>query len=179
MYDYWFYYDYIHSDEWKEKSARIREKQRGICHLCGKQDKLQAHHLTYIRLGKEKDSDLVGLCDNCHTKVSFLIKSYRASYAYYEEALAWSWHDAVMLKKIPHDEPCILCNADKELDTSYDVSTILKDLMSTCENCRWEVFSLSAKHRAQYCPHDVSLAYGLRDAKRNAKFRNSERESNS
>ena len=169
----WSYLDYIHSEEWRKKSARIKDKQKSVCRLCGKRENLQTHHLTYIRLGNEKEDDLVGLCEDCHTKIHFLVESYRMAYARYAEALRWSWRDAVRIKTMPYSGFCMLCNVNKDLDTTYDASSILQDLMSICEACRWVVFASAVKYRAQYYPYNVSLAYGLRDAKRNAKYKKS------
>jgi hypothetical protein len=172
MHDYWYYHDYIHSDKWKAKASVVKKLQGNICHLCGMEGNLDAHHKTYVRLGNELREDLVGLCNSCHSKIHFLVEHYCRSYASYEEALRWSWQDAVMLGSIPYEESCILCGDTQNLSTSYNVDHVLDDLMNICEKCRWQVFAKSAHYRAQFCPHNVSLAYGLREAKRTAKLRN-------
>jgi 5-methylcytosine-specific restriction endonuclease McrA len=40
-----------------------------ICEKCQSAINLNLHHLTYTRLGKEKLSDLITLCQSCHTKL--------------------------------------------------------------------------------------------------------------
>lgn len=59
------YYDYIQSEEWTEKSRAEREKNPN-CSLCNRKGVLHVHHRTYVRLGSEKDGDLVVLCEDCH-----------------------------------------------------------------------------------------------------------------
>ena len=36
------------------------------CENCDERSSLQVHHLTYARLGREIDEDLVVLCRMCH-----------------------------------------------------------------------------------------------------------------
>lgn len=60
------YYTYIKSQEWKDvaSAARIRAEYR--CQICYETGKLSVHHRTYIRLGRERDTDLTVLCSRCH-----------------------------------------------------------------------------------------------------------------
>jgi hypothetical protein len=63
------YHEYIQSREWKEKAKLVKARAHMRCEYCGMKGNgytLQAHHLTYERLGREKMSDLVCLCDDCH-----------------------------------------------------------------------------------------------------------------
>lgn len=63
------YYTYIQSDEWKEKSDAAKERAGWHCQLCSKHtEKLNTHHNTYDRLGRERESDLIVLCERCHEK---------------------------------------------------------------------------------------------------------------
>ena len=59
------YYEYINSPRWKNRAKRIKEKA-GCCSVCKSVHNLNVHHLTYERLGREKKSDLVVLCRDCH-----------------------------------------------------------------------------------------------------------------
>ncbi len=59
------YAKYIVSPEWMRRAAALKLK-RGACEDCGESEGLQVHHLTYQRLGYERDSDLLVLCDDCH-----------------------------------------------------------------------------------------------------------------
>lgn len=49
-------------------NLRRDEYMRGktYCECCGAPGSLQAHHLTYERIGRELDEDLVAVCDQCH-----------------------------------------------------------------------------------------------------------------
>ena len=63
------YEDYLNSIEWKQKAEDIKFDRDFRCQLCnvsGYVKLLHVHHNTYERLGKEKDSDLIVLCCDCH-----------------------------------------------------------------------------------------------------------------
>ena len=45
---------------------RVPSRKDKACEACGYSRKLQVHHKTYERLGKERNSDLVLLCRDCH-----------------------------------------------------------------------------------------------------------------
>lgn len=59
------YRAYLQSRVWKVRAARA--KRWGFCQRCGAESPtLDAHHLTYERLGAERPSDLIALCRRCH-----------------------------------------------------------------------------------------------------------------
>jgi hypothetical protein len=60
------YYDYIQSEEWREKADRAKWRAGMRCQLCNRHGTLNAHHRTYERLGHELDEDLIVLCRDCH-----------------------------------------------------------------------------------------------------------------
>lgn len=61
------YYEYLQSEEWKEKRYQKIRKVGRICERCGRRCKRpHIHHKTYVRLGNEKMSDLEVLCPICH-----------------------------------------------------------------------------------------------------------------
>lgn len=60
------YQEYLRSEEWKEKRQIILERDQRWCQLCGDEDDLRVHHLTYNRVGGEALFDLVTLCSHCH-----------------------------------------------------------------------------------------------------------------
>lgn len=61
------YRDYLQTPEWKRKAADHRKRGGYRCQVCNSnQDRLNIHHRTYERLGREQVSDLVCLCENCH-----------------------------------------------------------------------------------------------------------------
>lgn len=66
---YFGYANYLKSQHWALTRSRIIQNHP-YCEMCKSADKpLQVHHLSYKRLGKEKDSDLTPLCDECHVAV--------------------------------------------------------------------------------------------------------------
>lgn len=62
------YQEYLDSFEWQTTKERILLKRGKRCQVCGSQEEIHIHHLTYERLGCEKDEDLMVLCEPCHTK---------------------------------------------------------------------------------------------------------------
>lgn len=71
----YIYERYISSPEWKKKREKALKsahyKGKYWCQDCGwnfKVDQLEVHHLTYERLGKERDTDLIVVCSRCHKK---------------------------------------------------------------------------------------------------------------
>lgn len=60
------YAAYLLSEIWKEKRERVLIFWDHKCALCYSGTKLQVHHRTYERLGREKITDLLPLCENCH-----------------------------------------------------------------------------------------------------------------
>lgn len=60
------YQEYLQSDVWKEKAKNERQKNPN-CSLCNRKGMLHVHHRTYVRLGNEKEGDLIVLCDECHS----------------------------------------------------------------------------------------------------------------
>lgn len=64
------YDDYLQSDEWKEKRARILKRDNFTCVRCGTGKNLRVHHIRYPEvLGTESDDDLITVCDDCHQKI--------------------------------------------------------------------------------------------------------------
>lgn len=61
------YRDYLLSDTWKNKRTSYYKTHKKECRACGKTYKIHLHHKTYIRLGNERDADLVPLCSTCHS----------------------------------------------------------------------------------------------------------------
>lgn len=68
---------YLRSRHWKSRRRSLLVECKWTCQDCGAIDpnrdkvrgtRLQAHHLTYERIGRERKSDLVILCAACHKK---------------------------------------------------------------------------------------------------------------
>jgi len=63
------YHDYLSSEVWRRKRARVIERDGFQCTQCRNTESLQVHHLTYRYIGRERLCDLVTLCDACHKRV--------------------------------------------------------------------------------------------------------------
>lgn len=67
------YVNYLKSEEWASVRRRKLTDAEFKCQRCGfnpgtSKQKLEVHHKTYERLGKELMEDLEVLCDRCHRK---------------------------------------------------------------------------------------------------------------
>ena len=60
------YRAYLVSPQWAERSRRTILLAGGTCQRCGRRTATQAHHLTYDRLTRERDADLLAVCKPCH-----------------------------------------------------------------------------------------------------------------
>lgn len=55
--------------EWREHRRQILERDRYTCQHCGDKDNLEVHHIQpRHERGTDNPSNLVTLCENCHTK---------------------------------------------------------------------------------------------------------------
>jgi hypothetical protein len=62
------YPDYLKSEHWFALCARLRRKHP-CCVGCGAKSRLVCHHVEYCRLGKERNSDLLVVCHDCHDDI--------------------------------------------------------------------------------------------------------------
>jgi len=66
------YTEYIKSREWLIKRTEVMANpyygRPNTCFLCRRKKNLIVHHLTYDRLGNEREDDLMILCSTCHNK---------------------------------------------------------------------------------------------------------------
>ena len=60
------YHEYINSYQWREKATMAKENAGQRCQVCNGDDRLEAHHRTYERLGFEEKGDITVLCRDCH-----------------------------------------------------------------------------------------------------------------
>lgn len=60
------YEEYLQSPAWRRTRNGALHRAGFVCQKCGTKDRLQAHHKTYERLGRERDEDLEVLCAVCH-----------------------------------------------------------------------------------------------------------------
>ena len=62
------YKAYIKSKRWRNRRYAYYHKFGWKCALCKTNINLGLHHLSYERLGNERDEDLIALCWHCHYK---------------------------------------------------------------------------------------------------------------
>jgi hypothetical protein len=60
------YAEYLRSPGWKARRKLALSAARHRCQVCNGKRKLQVHHRTYERIGRERPDDLVVLCNACH-----------------------------------------------------------------------------------------------------------------
>lgn len=60
------YQVYLNSSEWRRTRSRALKRAGYQCFKCPSRRSLEVHHLTYERLGMERDADLEVLCVTCH-----------------------------------------------------------------------------------------------------------------
>lgn len=62
------YSEYLQTEHWKKLRLEPLRRSGFRCSLCYTNAKLHVHHRTYERLGREYLSDLIALCEDCHSK---------------------------------------------------------------------------------------------------------------
>jgi len=65
---WWYRYWYLRSPHWIATARAKRAEVKWKCEKCHERKRLDVHHKTYKRLGKERMSDLQALCRDCHDK---------------------------------------------------------------------------------------------------------------
>lgn len=61
---------YLASRQWAIKREAVRERSNGTCEQCWINKMDAVHHLTYERVGDERLTDLIAICDPCHEFLS-------------------------------------------------------------------------------------------------------------
>jgi 5-methylcytosine-specific restriction endonuclease McrA len=63
------YAEYLASSWWQGRRKRALKLAGYRCQECGRKARpLHVHHLTYVRVGRERDVDLQVLCPDCHDR---------------------------------------------------------------------------------------------------------------
>lgn len=62
------YASYLRSDHWRQMRAKALSYYGDSCCLCDAKQRLEVHHRSYARLGRERMADLTVLCRSCHAK---------------------------------------------------------------------------------------------------------------
>lgn len=60
------YAEYLLSPWWQKRRKRALKRAGYRCQQCRCRGMLHVHHLTYARLGQERNADLEVLCERCH-----------------------------------------------------------------------------------------------------------------
>lgn len=63
------YEAYLASPDWSGKRAYILRKADFTCQCCEHFKATEVHHISYARIGREADSDLMAVCSFCHTLI--------------------------------------------------------------------------------------------------------------
>lgn len=59
---------YYTTKTWQLRRKKVLERCDYVCEKCHKQYATDVHHITYERFRKERLSDLLALCFDCHQK---------------------------------------------------------------------------------------------------------------
>ena len=62
------YNEYLKSEKWQRKRARVLMRDNYLCQGCLKERAMHVHHLTYKHLFEELFFELISLCVDCHSK---------------------------------------------------------------------------------------------------------------
>ena len=85
-FDYDVYLSYLESDKWNELRNKRLAVDNYLCAICGNPHNLQVHHLLYPQiLGTEHISQLVTLCNRCHSA----IENRKKTAKYRNPAMKW------------------------------------------------------------------------------------------
>jgi len=57
---------YLETPHWQKVRALALRRAGRHCQVCGARGRLDVHHNTYARRGRELPSDVVALCRACH-----------------------------------------------------------------------------------------------------------------
>lgn len=66
------YQAYLASPVWRAKRKRVMDRDNWRC-ACGARAE-QVHHRSYAQIGREPLSDLIAVCDACHTQIHELCR---------------------------------------------------------------------------------------------------------
>lgn len=75
------YNDYLQSGAWEQRRRLVLERDGYLCQSCRVARATQAHHLTYAHLYDEPCFDLVGVCGDCHARLTAMDRARRGEAA--------------------------------------------------------------------------------------------------
>lgn len=65
-----YYHQHIHSKKWQQVKDYVFERDGYRCRMCGSAMNLQGHHVSYERLGEDRErDDVITLCRDCHEMI--------------------------------------------------------------------------------------------------------------
>lgn len=64
------YSEYMDSEAWRVKRALVLKRCGGVCEGCGAAKATEAHHVSYVHLFNEFLFELLGLCHDCHDRIT-------------------------------------------------------------------------------------------------------------
>jgi hypothetical protein len=62
------YKEYLKTPHWQAVREEALRRAKDKCQLCGSKDRLEVHHNTYERRGRERPEDVIAICHKCHSK---------------------------------------------------------------------------------------------------------------
>lgn len=87
------YRDYLQSPEWRAVRAAALDRANHKCSRCGATQRLEVHHLSYLRLGHEQPEDLRVLCSRCHDTEHYVEGWTRRIDAIARKRYGYDWRD--------------------------------------------------------------------------------------
>ena len=60
------YRAYLASDHWRQLRLDVLRRWGFRCAVCNSDQAVEVHHRTYVRVGAERETDLLPLCRSCH-----------------------------------------------------------------------------------------------------------------
>jgi hypothetical protein len=63
------YIVYLQTDDWRARSRVCIASAGGICSYCYSRPAIEAHHISYDRVGHELPTDLRATCRKCHSLI--------------------------------------------------------------------------------------------------------------
>ena len=63
------YHDYLKTDSWRKKRKKVLIRDNWTCQKCHEQRASDIHHLTYVRIFRERMEDLMAVCRKCHEEL--------------------------------------------------------------------------------------------------------------
>lgn len=60
---------HLQSKGWRRVRYLVMMQAQGVCEVCGIQWAHHVHHETYERLGRERLTDLLAVCNGCHESI--------------------------------------------------------------------------------------------------------------